>query len=154
EAGRGEAAGTAWYMAPEALQGRGGLAADVYGLAATLFHLVTGEAPFAAPSWQELSARIGPGLPDPHPRCAAGPAGLEGVIGGARAADPDRRPRLGEFAAALRGCLNQLLADSLLSPSGTASRPAGPAVRLAVARLGNDGKYTPIAAAQRVLPRL
>src|SRR5262249_15100842 len=38
-----EAAGTAWYMAPEAFEARSGLASDVYSLAATLFHLVTGE---------------------------------------------------------------------------------------------------------------
>jgi serine/threonine protein kinase len=43
EAEAGEAAGTAPYMAPESFQGQGGMAADVYGLAATLFHLVTGE---------------------------------------------------------------------------------------------------------------
>jgi hypothetical protein len=151
EAGRGEAAGTPRYMAPEALQGRGGLSADVYGLAATLFHLVTGEAPFTAPSWEELSARIALGLPDPDPRCTAMPAGLERVIRSALAADPARRPGLAEFAAALRGRLNQLLADSLLPPPGAA---AGPAVRLIVARRGLDGGYTPLAAAQRELPRL
>src|SRR5262249_60396982 len=42
EAGVGEVAGTPWYMALEAFQGRSGLAGDVYGLAATLFHLITG----------------------------------------------------------------------------------------------------------------
>jgi hypothetical protein len=61
---------------------------------------------------------------------------------------------VGEFAAGLRGCLNQLLADSLLSPPGGAAAPAGPAVRLTVFRLGGDGRYTPLAAAQRALPRL
>jgi hypothetical protein len=151
DAGRGEAAGTAAYMAPEALQGRGGLAADVYGLAATLFHLITGQLPFAAATWQELPAQIARGLPDPDPRCAAMPAGLERVIRSALAADPAWRPGLAEFAAALRGRLNQLLADSLLPPPGAAARPA---VRLTVARRGPDGGYTPIAAARRELPRL
>jgi hypothetical protein len=151
EAGRGEAAGTALYMAPEALRGRGGLAADVYGLAATLFHLVTGEPPFAAPTWQELAARAARGLPDPDPRCAVMPARLERVIRAALAADPDRRSGLGEFTTALRGCLNQLLADSLVPPPGAA---AGPALRLTVTRRGIDGSYVPLAAAQRELPRL
>jgi serine/threonine protein kinase len=154
EADTGEAAGTAWYMAPEAFRGQGGLAADVYSLAATLFHLVTGEPPFTAPSREELAARVALGLPDPDARCAAMPAGLERVIRGALAADPGHRPAVEEFAAELRGCLNQLLADSLLSPSGGTAAPAGPAVRLTVFRLGSDGRYTPLAAAHRALPRL
>jgi tRNA A-37 threonylcarbamoyl transferase component Bud32 len=149
EAG-GEAAGTALYMAPEALEGRAGLAADVYGLAATLFHLITGEPPFSAPSWRDLSARIAAGLPDPDLRCASMPAGLERVIRSALAPDPARRPSLTDFTAALRGRLNQLLTDSLL-PLGAG---AGPAVRLTVARRRGDGSYAPIAAAQRALPRL
>jgi serine/threonine protein kinase len=150
EAG-GEAAGTALYMAPEALEGRAGLAADVYALAATLFHLITGRPPFPAATWQELPALIARGLPDPDPRCSAMPAGLERVIRSALAANPARRPGLAEFAVDLRGRLNQLLADSLLPPPGAA---AGPAVRLTVARRGIDGGYTPIAAARRELPRL
>jgi hypothetical protein len=154
EAGRGEVAGTAWYMAPEALQGRGGLAADVYGLAATLFHLITGEPPFAAPSWPALSALIAGGLPDPDPRCADMPPGLERLVRAALATDPDHRPGLEKFAAALRGCLNQLLADSLLMSPGGTERPAGPVVRLTVFRQGKDGQYMPLAGAQRALPRL
>jgi tRNA A-37 threonylcarbamoyl transferase component Bud32 len=150
EAG-GEAAGTALYMAPEALEGRAGLAADVYALAATLFHLITGQPPFAAATPQELPARIARGLPDPDPRCASMPAGLERVIRAALAADPARRLALADFTATLRGCLNQLLADSLLPPPGAA---AGPALRLTVARRGADGSYTPLAAAERELPRL
>jgi serine/threonine protein kinase len=152
--GTGEAPGTLWYMAPEAFQGQGGLAADVYALAASLFHLVTGEPPFPAPSRQEVYARARLGLPDPDSRCAAMPAGLERVIRVALAADPGCRPGVGEFTAELRGCLNQLLVDSLISPPNTQTRPAGPAVRLTVFRLSNDGKYTPLAAAQRTLPRL
>jgi serine/threonine protein kinase len=151
EAGRGEAAGTATYMAPEALRGQGGLSADVYALAATLFHLITGEPPFAAKTWQELVSLIARGLPDPDPRCARMPEAIERVIRSALVADPVRRSGLAEFAAGLRGSLNQLLADSLVPPS---SGPAGPAVRLTVARWGIDGSYTPIAAAQRELPRL
>src|SRR5262245_45763977 len=148
EAERGEAAGTATYMAPEALRGRGGLAADVYALAATLFHLITGEPPFAAETWQELASLIARGLPDPDPRCARMPEAIERVIRRALVADPVRRSGLAEFAAGLRGSLNQLLADSLVPPSGG---PAGPAVRLTVARRGLDGGYTPLAAAHREL---
>jgi tRNA A-37 threonylcarbamoyl transferase component Bud32 len=151
EAGGGEAAGTALYMAPEALEGRAGLAADVYGLAATLFHLITGQLPFAGATWQALRALIACGLPDPDPRFSSMPAGLERVLRSVLAADPARRPGLAEFAGTLRGRLNQLLADSLLPPPGAA---AGPAVRLTVARRGADGSYTPLAASRRELPRL
>jgi tRNA A-37 threonylcarbamoyl transferase component Bud32 len=149
--GGSEAAGTALYMAPEALEGCGGLAADIYGLAATLFHLITGQPPFAAATPQELPARIARGLSNPDPRCESMPAGLERVIRAALAADPARRPALAEFTAALRGGLNQLLADALLPPPGAA---AGPALRLTVARRGADGGFTPLAAARRELPRL
>jgi hypothetical protein len=154
EPATGEEAGTAPYMALEAFRGQGGMAADIYALAATLFRLVTGEPPFTAPSRSEQLARIAQGLPDPDPRCAAMPAGLERVIRSALAADPWRRPGVGDFAAELRGSLNQHLAVSLLSPSGTAAPPTGPAVRLTVFRLGDDGRYTQLAAARRALPRL
>jgi serine/threonine protein kinase len=154
EAEAGEAAGTAPYMAPESFQGQGGMAADVYGLAATLFHLVTGEPPFTGSSIQERLDRAAQGLPDPDYRCAALPAGLEGVIRNALVADPWRRPGVGEFAAGLRGYFNKYLTDSLLAPSGAAVPPAGPAVRLTVFRRGDNGKYTSLAAVQRALPRL
>jgi hypothetical protein len=126
------------------------LAADVYALAATLFHLVTGEPPFSAPSWRELAARVAGGLPDPDPRCAGMPTGLERIIRSALVADPVHRPGVGEFAAGLRGYLNQLLADSLLM-AGTASEPG---VRVTVSLRDSDGRYTPVAAARRELPRL
>lgn len=145
----GEAAGTGLYMAPEALQGKGEVAADTYSLAATLFHLITGQPPFPGASWREFLALIGQGLPDPDPRCAAMPAGLERVLRAALDADPARRSTLVAFAAGLRGCLNQTLADALVS-----STPRGPAVRVTVSRRGDDGRYKPLASAQRALPRV
>src|SRR5262249_39291100 len=68
--------------------------------------------------------------------------------------DPSTRPELGEFAAALRGSLNQLLADSLAMPKGATSRPTAPSVHITVARRGADGRYTPLAARGRAIPRL
>lgn len=146
DADRG-AAGTGFYMAPEVLHGGGGLPADVYSLAATLFQLVTGEVPFPAKSWPELAARVAAGLPNPDPRCAVIPAGVERVIRAGLTADPVRRPSLAAFAAELRGCLNQLLADSLVLPSA-----ATPRVRLRVARRGPEGHYTLLAITQRTVP--
>jgi serine/threonine-protein kinase len=55
------AAGTPVFMAPEALLGRATEASDVYGLAATLFHLTTGELPFPATSLDEVAANAGRG---------------------------------------------------------------------------------------------
>jgi hypothetical protein len=152
--GPGEVAGTAWYMAPEAFRGQTGPAGDVYGLGATLFHIVTGEPPFPTRSWHEVAEQAARGLPDPDPRCAVLPAGLERLIRAALAIDPERRPGLAEFTGALRGCLNQLLADSLVATGTTTSRPAGPAVRLTVVRRNADGSYVPLVAEQRaVVPR-
>jgi serine/threonine protein kinase len=145
EAGDGEVAGTPLYMAPEALLGRSGLAADVFGLAATLFHLVTGDPPFAAPSRQHLYARVAQGLPDPEPRCAALPARLERLIRVGLAADPAHRPALAEFAADLRGSLNQLLADSLVGPAVSTGTAAPVDLRLSVARWEGGTTYAPLA---------
>jgi hypothetical protein len=80
------------------------------------------------------------------------PAGLERLIREGLAADPERRLGLREFTGRLRGCLNQLLADSLAAQGGSTPGPVTPVVRLTVARRGGDGTYTTLAAAQRVLP--
>lgn len=106
-------AGTPLYMAPEAFHGRASPASDVYGLAATLFHLVAGVVPFPAASWGELTDLIGRGLPHPDPRLERVPAVIEGVIREGLAADVTRRPPLSEFADRLRGALNGSLAADL-----------------------------------------
>jgi hypothetical protein len=146
------AAGTLWYMAPEAFRGRGGLAADVFSLAATLFHLLTGAPPFPAPSSREMPAWIARGLPDPDPRCEEVPPRLERVIRAGLKAEPERRPTLQAFVAGLRGALNQLLADSLPA-AGAGPGTAPPSLRLIVARRGGDGSYVPVAATRCALPR-
>ena len=57
--------GTIPYMAPEAFEGRISPALDVYGLAATLFTLVTAEKPFSGTTIVELCRQVRRGLPDP-----------------------------------------------------------------------------------------
>jgi serine/threonine protein kinase len=142
----GTVAGSPLYMAPEAFDGRVSPALDVYGLASTLFHLTTGSAPFPGPQIADLRLQIARGLPDPDPRCRDLPEPLERIIRAGLAAEPERRPDLRAFVAALRGTLNQLLADTLtLLPAG--GRHLAPVdLRLSVSRRVGQGTYQPVAA--------
>jgi serine/threonine protein kinase len=105
-------AGSIPYMAPEAFDGRVSPSLDIYSLAATLFHLVTGSQPFVSSQIADLKGEIRRGLPDPDPRCVDLPEPLEHIIHAGLIADPAQRPALKEFVSKLRGTLNQLLADS------------------------------------------
>jgi hypothetical protein len=112
----------------------------------TLFHLLTGKLPFPGPTVLALLEQIMGGLPADDPRCEGIPEPLERVIRSGLAADPPRRPALGEFVAALRAALNQLLADTL--PVEAPPKPGSSAVnlRLAVSRQVGPGRYRPVAA--------
>src|SRR5262249_5191479 len=109
--------GTIPYMAPEAFDGQVSSALDVYGLAATVFTLVTGQRPFPGPAIADLRLQARQGLPQPDPRCAGLPAPLEQIVRAGLAAEPASRPSLDEFVATLRGTLNQLLADAIAMKS-------------------------------------
>ena len=138
-------AGSLPYMAPEAYDGQVSPALDVYALASTLFHLVTGSQPFAGTRISDLKEQIARGLPDPDPRCDGLPEPLERVIRAGLTASADRRPGLKEFVATLRGSLNQLMADTL-TLSTAAARPQAPvSIRLNVSRRTDGGRYEPVA---------
>src|SRR5262249_8006869 len=102
--------GTPAYMPPEQVSRRNGSVgppSDVYGLGATLYHLLAGRAPFEGESRDEILARV---LADPPPRLRAirpdVPAGLEGIVVKALEKDPqDRYPT----AAALADDLDRFL---------------------------------------------
>ena len=79
-------------MAPEAFDGQVSPSLDVYSLAATFFHLVTGSAPFPGVAVAGLKEQIRRGLPDPDPRCEGLPEPLERIIRAGLAADPDGGP--------------------------------------------------------------
>src|SRR5260370_819725 len=139
-------AGTPIYMAPEAFEGRGTAALDVYSLGGTVFHLITGELPFEAAPIPSLLYQILQGLPDPDPRCKGMPEPLERLIRDGLAADPERRPYLKDFISRLRGSLNQLLADSLMPQPGQEQSPAPVNVKLVVGRQVDGGGYQQVAA--------
>jgi serine/threonine protein kinase len=144
-ANSGQVAGTPFYMAPEAFGGKNTPAGDVYGLAASLFALMTGRVPFPARSRAELLQTINRGLPDPEPLFAGVPERLEQIIRCGLAASPERRPELRDFVSDLRSSLNRLLADSLVVPAAFANAAAPVNVRLTVARREGGGIYVPLA---------
>ena len=91
--------GTIGFMAPEqsrnahAVDGR----ADVFGLGATLFYALTGQAPFG-----DLMAALGP-PPSARALRSDVPPGLDAVLSRMMTADPDQRYRTAE--AAMRALL-------------------------------------------------
>ncbi len=111
--------GTIGYMAPEqardahAVDGR----ADVFGLGATLFYALTGQAPFA-----DIMATFGP-PPSARALRPEVPAGLDAVLSRMMAADPDQRYPSAE--AAMRALL-PFLPHTFAPPALPALSPAAP----------------------------
>ena len=143
-------AGTRGYMAPEAFAGDVSPAIDVYSLAATLFHLITGTLPFGR---DPTVLAIERGLPDPDPRCRPIPEPLDRIIRGGLAASPRRRTHLSDFVGSLRGSLNQLLADALASAPAIAKEKSPVTLELVVRRRGPNGVFSPVMRAQSACKR-
>lgn len=139
-------AGSPAYMAPEAFQGEVSPALDVYALAATLFHLITGALPFVADNRAERIEAIAAGLPEPDARCRSMPAAIERVIRSGLKAHGQTRPTLAAFGGQLRAALNQSLVDTMtLSGKAPVGKVEGP-VRLRVSRQRPGGGYETVAA--------
>jgi serine/threonine protein kinase len=149
-----EVAGTPLYMAPEAFAGWSTPAGDIYGLAASLFTLVTGRVPFLATTRDELLEQARRGLPDPEPLFAEVPERLERIIRSGLAARPELRPNLRDFVADLRGSLNRLMADSLVLPAAPADRAVPVELRLTVSRWEGGDTYMPVATTHPAPPRM
>jgi serine/threonine protein kinase len=116
----GSAIGTFTYMAPERFTGqRVSPAADVYSLACVLYESLTGRAPFATNSVEQL---ISSHMSSPPPRPSAMkpdiPASFDGVITRGMAKEPDDRyGSAGAFGRA---------AQRALRPPGHGSADSGP----------------------------
>lgn len=83
------------YAAPEVLDlGRGSVASDVYGLAATLYRLLAGRPPFGSVTAEGLHRFLLGVLQDPVPPLFRDdvPAALESLLAAAMAKSPDDRP--------------------------------------------------------------
>ncbi len=90
----GTSLGSPAYMAPEQVSdaGHAGAASDVYGLAATMFHLLTGSLPYDGDSAVQVMERVFsdpvPHIQDHDPQL---PPALDALLLWAMAKDPQRR---------------------------------------------------------------
>lgn len=101
----GQAAGTPLYMPPEQARGEPlDVRADVYGLAAVLFEMVTGAPPFHDVNLATVYARLlGEAAPAPS-RLAPCPPALDAIMARALAKVPNERfPDVPSFIGAIRG---------------------------------------------------
>jgi serine/threonine-protein kinase len=109
---QGQVLGTPAYMSPEQAVGRWdavGPASDIYGLGATLYHLLTGQPPVRGPSRAEVLAQVRRGqLVRPRQANKHVPAALEAVCLKAMALQPQDRYA---SAAALAADVERFLAD-------------------------------------------
>lgn len=128
--------GTAAYMAPEAARGEPATpAADVYGLGAVLYELVTGGPPRKVTTIADL-ARHEP--PPPPSELAELPRELEDAIMRCLAADPVHRPSAEELVLELGGeaTFSQRPTEVIAPPPARRQRrrwPAAAAVAAAIA---------------------
>jgi serine/threonine protein kinase len=109
--------GTAGYLAPELLEGRASPKTDVFALAATLFHLVTGGPPFDAADLLAGCFQARRGLDRPVAALSGVPRAIEDAILSGLEPVPSLRADLSTFRAMLRAAHLQALADRLLNLS-------------------------------------
>ncbi len=107
----GLAIGTPHYMAPEQFQralGEAGPRGDIYSLGAVLYHVISGNPPFDAPTGHEVLVKVATSEPTPleGQQCPTGeaiPADLAAIVQKAMQKDPDNRYQHGkDFAADLQ----------------------------------------------------
>jgi serine/threonine-protein kinase len=112
----GLAVGTIEYMSPEQLRGgRVDQRADIYGLGAVLYELLTGRLPFTGKTPYDLAERaLNAPLTPPTAYAPGIPPALERAVLTAMARDPeDRFPTVAEFALALRQAVNPQPAEDI-----------------------------------------
>ncbi len=128
----GTAIGTPAYMAPELVSGGDATtASDLYALAATTFHGLTGRAPRQADSLTTLAAAAAAALPrisELSPRLSGA---FDEVVAAGLAEDPSDRPSLNTFTAGLVAALDRssaLGAPASVMPAPVTPAPVTPAV--------------------------
>lgn len=136
---------TAGYVAPETLTGdEVGPPSDVYALGATVFHMLSGKAPFVDPDKNSnllaLAQRV---VKDPVPdlRLQGVPDEVCAIVEEAMAKRPEDRPT----AAALRDRLLAYLGEP--GTAGAARAGAAAAAALPMAEVGATGNLDPISVA-------
>ena len=96
------ALGTVQYMPPEQVTSRNGEIgpwSDVFGLGATLYHLLSGRPPFTGDSSQDIIMKV---LTESPPRLVGVPLALEGIVLKCLEKEPkDRYPSMAELIADL-----------------------------------------------------
>jgi serine/threonine protein kinase/ABC-type branched-subunit amino acid transport system substrate-binding protein len=114
----GVGVGTCGFTAPEQLEGTGepDARADVYGLGALLYFMLTGRPPYQGQTVHSVLAKQMTNPPDPIDFPSLGLGGVEGlepVLHKAMSIDPrDRYQSVGEFKGALEAILTGILSKS------------------------------------------
>jgi hypothetical protein len=136
----GPGGGTRGFIAPEVYRRAPSLQSDVFSLAATLLHLVTGEHP------------ANHSAPGDHAHWASVPEELRQVILAGLEFDPDRRADLPTFLALLREARWKALTDRMLA--GVAKTPCKVKLQatVAVASADRPAAFRPLQNNGRAVP--
>ena len=116
--------GTAGYTAPEVMMGQVTTKCDVFSLAASLFHLVVGQAPFDSRDLLISLEQAAGGLLSPVPALSHLPKAVEELILAGLEPDSDARVTLMEFQERLSGVHIAVVTDRLVHLSSPFSRGA------------------------------
>jgi serine/threonine protein kinase len=136
----GPGGGTRGYIAPEVYRGAASLQSDVFSLAATLLHLVTGEHPAEHAALEE------------HAHWASVPEELRQVIQAGLEPDPARRADLPTFLARLREARWKALTDRMLAAVPDMPCPVKLQATVAVASADRPAVFRPLLKDGRPVP--